>query len=283
MIWLLTALFPLAFGKGLMTKVGVCKNAPKDAATVMIVKQWHLAPKTITKGFKEKYPQEKNQSAIYIALADRIKNKKLDLVVAEGCEGEINDDFTTVFNGWDLATLKQQAQTKNFTRVVSHVPMKLEARFGEKILTVCGDDDKLIQEGLVRLSNLRGWAGFYSRLSELTSDTDRQKLFAESAAGVLKIDKDTPIPELVPKIKDKLVEELDGFNKTLTARNDRFVKTLQERTFKTAAVVIGGLHVEDLKNKVAEAGFQCEVLEPSGYAREDENLIRDFEKSIRAK
>ncbi len=223
MIWLLTALFPLAFGKGLMTKVGVCKTAPKDAATVMIVKQWHLAPKTITKGFKEKYPQEKNQSAIYIALADRIKNKKLSLVVAEGCEGEIDEKFSTAFNGWDLETLRKQAQTKSFNRILTHVPMKLEARFGDKILTVCGDDDKLIQEGLVRLSNLRGWAGFYNRLTELTSDTDRQKLFAESAAGVLKVAKETPISELVPKIKDKLAEELQAFNKPLTAPTARLV------------------------------------------------------------
>lgn len=265
-----------------MTKVGVCKKSSKEAATVMIVKQWHLAPKTITKGFKEKYPQERNQSAIYISLADRIKNKKMDLVLAEGCEGEINEKFTTVFNGWDLEAMKKQAQTKGFDRVLSHVPMKLEARFGEKILTICGDNDKLIQEGLVRLSNLRGWAGFYGRLTEPTSDSDRQKLFAESAAGVLKVDKETPIAELVPKIKEKISEELTAFNKTLAERNDAFVKALQAQSFKNAAIVIGGLHVADLKDKIEAAGYACEVMEPAGYSRDDENVIRDFEKAVQA-
>lgn len=283
MIWLLSAIFPLAFGKGLMTKVGTCKTAPKDAPIVMIVKQWHLAPRTITKGFKEKYPQEKNQSSIYIALADRIKHKRLDLLLAEGCEGEINDEFTTAFNGWDISALKKQAQTRAFERILSHVPMKLEARFGDKIRTLCGDDNQLIQEGLVRLSNMRGWAGFYNRLTEVTDDPERQKLFAESAARVLKVDLEMPIAELVPKIKEKLAEELEGFGKTLTARNDRFIKTLQTETFKSAAIVIGGLHVEDLKAKVEEAGFRCEVMEPRGYSRDDENVIREFERAIKAK
>ncbi len=283
MIWLLTAILSIAHGKGLMTKVGGCKNAPKDAASVMIVKQWHLAPRTINKGFKERYPQEKNQSAIYIALADRIKNKKMDLLLAEGCEGEINEKFTGVFNGWDIETMKKQAQTKAFQKIISHVPMKLEARFDEKILTLCGDNDKLIQEGLVRLSNLRGWAGFYGRLTEPTSDVERQKLFAESAAGVLKIDKETPITELVPKIKEKIAEELEAFKKSLNERNDSFVKVLQGQTFKNAAIVIGGLHVDDLKAKIETAGYACEVMEPTGYARDDEHVIRDFEKAVSSK
>lgn len=264
-----------------MTKVGVCKDAGNEAGTVYIIKQWHLAPKTVTKGFKEKYPQEKNQSAIYLALADKIKNKKLDLLVAEGCEGEINDQFTPVFNGWDMETLKKQSQSKGFDRLLTHVAMKLEARYNEKILTVCGDNEKLIQEGLVRLSNLRGWAGFYGRLTEPSSDNERQKLFAESAAGVLKVDKETPIAELVPKIKEKIGEELDAFQKSLGERNESFVKTLQAHTFKTAAVIIGGLHVEDLREKVEAAGFNCEVHEPTGYARDDENVIRDFEQAIK--
>ena len=281
MIWLLTALLSTASAKGLLTKVGACKAAAKEAPMVMVVKQWHLPPKTVTKGFKEKYPQEKNQSAIYLALADKIKNKKLDIVVSEGCEGEINGEFTGVFNGWDIESLRGQSQRKGYDRILTLIPMKLEARYGAKVQTVCGDNEKLVQEGNVRVSNMRGWAGFYTRLTEPSTDEEKKKLFTEAAAELLKMSKDTPAEELLPKIKEKLGAELELFNKSLTDRNDFMVKALEGKTFKTAAIVIGGLHVDDLKTKLETAGFNCELFEPTGYAREEEDLIKDFQKALK--
>jgi hypothetical protein len=235
----------------------------------------------VTKGFKEKYDQEKNQSAIYLALADKIKNKKLDLVIAEGCEGEINDQFTGVYNGWDLPSLKGQAQRKGFDRILTLVPMKLEARYGEKVQTVCGDNEQLIQEGNLRLSNMRGWVGFLEQLSEPGSDEEKRKNFASAAAALLKESAETPAAELIPKIKEKLGVELEAFTKSLSDRNDGMVKALEGKTFKAAAIVIGGLHADDLKSKLEAAGFSCEVDEPSGYRREDEELIKQFQKFLK--
>jgi hypothetical protein len=247
----------------------------------MVVKQWHLPPKTITKGFRERYPQEKNQSAIYIALADKVKSKKLDLVVAEGCEGEIDDSFATLFNGWDVASLKKIAQTKSFQRTLAPIPMKLEARFGAKLNTICGDDEKLIQEGNLRLSNMKGWAGYFGKLSD-ESDPEKAKPFTESAAALLKERKDSTAAQLLPKIRERLKLELEEFNKSLADRNDLFVKALQAHSFKNAAVVIGGLHADDLKGKIEAAGLNCDVWEPTGYARADEQLIKDFERTLGA-
>jgi len=281
LIWLLTLLLASANAKGLLSKIGSCKAADKEAPAVLVVKQWHLHPRTITKGFRDRYPQEKNQSAIYIGLADRIKNKKMDLVVAEGCEGEIKDEFATVFNGWDLASLKKISQTKGFDRIVAHVPMKLEARFGDKVTTMCGDSERLIQEGNLRLSNLRGYAGYYGKLSEPKADPEKIKPFAEAAAELLKEKRDAPPAVLLPKIKERLGNELELFFKSLADRNDLFVKALQANAFKGAAVVIGGLHVEDLKTKLEAAGFNCDIMEPTGYAREDEELIKEFQKALR--
>ena len=122
-----------------LTKVGSCAlptDGDKPAKTVMVVKQWHLSPKTITKGFKEKYPQERNQQAIYSALADAVKKKSVQLIVAEGCEGQIDADFKPNFNGWDFASLRAVAQTKGYDKILSHVPLKLEARFGDDLRTV---------------------------------------------------------------------------------------------------------------------------------------------------
>ena len=75
-----------------LKKVADCRNGQGDKH-VLVVKQWHLPPTTVTKGFKEKYPQEMNQTEIFNALEERIKKKKLDLVIAEGCEGEIDENF----------------------------------------------------------------------------------------------------------------------------------------------------------------------------------------------
>jgi len=267
-----------------MTKVSSCKvpeGENPNPKKVLVIKQWHLAPTTVTKGFKEKYAQEKNQTDIYKKLSAAVKSNRLDMVAAEGCEGEINNEFTTAFNGWKLDELKKQAQTKNYERILSHVPLKLEARWGDKLLTVCGDDEKLIQEGNLRLSNLRGWMGFWSRLTgDIKPSEERLALYAETAADLLKVPKNTPVPELKAKIRERSLEELDLFLQSLHKRNDSFVKTLSEREFKTAAVVIGGLHADDLRLKLEAAGLPCEVYEPAGYSKMDENLIQDFKKAL---
>lgn len=268
-----------AFALSNMSTVAKCDN-PKSTKKVYIVKQWHLGPMTVTKGFKEKYPQERNQTTIYKTLSEMVKKKKLQVVVAEGCEGEINSDFKTAFNGWTVGDLAKQSQTRGFDKIITNIPMKLEARWGEKLLTLCGDNEKLIQEGNLRLSNLRGWMGFWTKLSEGQGDPDKLKLYSEAAADLLKVPKSTPVDQLQAKIKDRFKEEIGLFQKSLQDRNDSFVNALKDREFNTAAVVIGGLHAEDLKEKMQAAGYACEVEEPRGYQREDENLIKEFQKAL---
>lgn len=281
MIWILSLLLTTLQAQARLNKVGSCKKPSEPmTAKIQVIKQWHLAPQTITKGFKEKYPQERNQTNIYLALLNDIKKKKVDLVVAEGCEGEINADFKPTFNGWDYESLKKISLTKTYDRIVSHVPLKLEARFQDKLLTVCGDNEKLIQEGNLRLSNLRGWGGFWTRLNENKNDLEKVKLLAESAADLLKVPKTTPIEQLLELIRKQISDELALFQKSLHDRNDGFVKALQTHPFTSASVIIGGLHASDLKEKLEAAGLPCDIMEPSGYTRENENLIRNFEKAV---
>jgi hypothetical protein len=275
--WLLS--FSLLFAhakssKPNLAKVGSCNTT--GTKQVLVIKQWHLSPTTVTKGFKEKYPQEKNQSAIYLALAERIKKGKLQVILAEGCEGgEINSSFTPEFNGWGYTSLQRAALGKGYDKVLSHIPLKLEAKFESKILTLCGDNEALIKEGNMRLSNLRGWSGFWSRLNG-TSGDDKVRLYADTAADTLKVDRATPVPDLLQKIKARMTDDLAAFKQSLTNRNASFVKVLQSQPFEAAAVVIGGLHADDLKEKLEAAGLGCEVLEPPGYRREDEQLLQVF-------
>ena len=106
-------------------------------------------------------------------------------------------------------------------------------------------------------------------------------MYSDSAADLLKIPRTTTHAELVSQIKSKLKEDLEAFRQSLNTRNDSFMKELQERSYSKAAVVIGGLHVEDLREKLEKAGIGCDVYEPPGYQRESENLIQDFQRDLR--
>ncbi len=260
-------------------KVASCEKSDSPQK-VLILKQWHLSPTTVTKGFKEKYPHEQNQAALYKFLAEAVRSQTLQLVIGEGCEGEINADFKPVFNGWDFTSLKAQSQQKNYSKIVSHVPLKLEARFGSQINTQCGDNEALIQEGNLRISNLRGWMGFLSRLSEEQKDLERKKLYVETAADLLKLPRDTAAPKLIDAIKDRIKQDVEAFRKSLSERNEFFVKALAPHEFETAAIVIGGLHWQDLKDKIQAAKLNCEVYQPPGYQASDERLLEEFQKSL---
>ncbi len=289
MVWIIALFMSVSFAKTKkpkadkpvtikMTKVATCEGSAEKK--VLVFKQWHLAPTTVTKGFKEKYPHEKNQTAIYKTLSELVKKKQLEVIVAEGCEGEIDGTFKPVFNGWSMPDLEKQAQTKNFERILTSVPMKVEARWGDKVVTICGDDLAMIKDSQMHLSNLRGWMGFWTRLSEAKPDDEKLKLYSEAAADLLKVPKDTKVEELKAKIGERSLGEIKEFEKSLHDRNGAFVKALGTREFKTAAIVIGGLHAADLKTKLQEAGYGCEVYEPPGYSSQDENLIQEFEKAL---
>jgi hypothetical protein len=252
---------------------------PAPTKKVLILKQWHLPPTTITKGFKEKYPQEQNQTALYKFLDENVKNKELQLIVGEGCEGEINSEFKTAFNGWDYNSLHAQYGQKSYSKIISQVPLKIEAKHGDRISTFCGDNDAAIQQANLRLSNLRGWMGFLDRLDEYKDNPEKQRPYIDAAADLLKAPKDTHPDQLVVQIKERIKLDLEAFNKSLQERDESFVKTLTDQDFKQAAVVIGGLHADDLKEKIEAAGMNCVVYEPPGYQPLDEKLIQEFQKA----
>jgi len=278
--WLYSVLtfLEIASARPLLVITATCvkTDSPK---TVRVIRQWPLPPMVFTKEFKEKYPNERNQTAIYSALLDDVKKKKVDLVVGEGCEGDIGPEFTAVFNGWTFESLRKVAFTKSYDRILTHVPLKLAARFEDKLRVKCGDNAALIQEGNVRITNLRGWSGYLSHLREKYVD-DRGKLYADGAADLLKISRATPLPELLTKVKDKVRGELAAFRRAIGERDDGFLKLVTETEFSTAAIVINGLHADDLKAKLQDAKLNCEIYEPPGYQKEDERLIQEFERLL---
>ncbi len=90
---------------------------------------------------------------------------------------------------------------------------------------LCGDNEELIQEGNVHVTNLRGWTGYVINLKKTFVD-DRGKLYADQASDLLKIPRTTLMPDLIKLIQGKVRTELAAFRAAITKRNDGFVKVV---------------------------------------------------------
>ena len=126
-------------------------GALSSAKHIWILKQWHVAPGVDTRDrIKAKeLPQAANQTAIYQQLDQWVKAHLLDTVIAEGCSGELTINSNIRFNGWSVQDLASVAHAPGFDQdVISHVPMKLEAKYGDQVRTICGDDEDLLQKKL---------------------------------------------------------------------------------------------------------------------------------------
>jgi hypothetical protein len=152
----------------LASLLAVASEKKPETKTIALLGQYHLSGKTITTDIEasKKLPQFNNQKSIYLVIDEWVKQKKLNLLISEGCEGEINQDFKTVFNGWDYSSLKKLKESKSFKDVLSLVPLKIEAKYDEAIKTVCGDNQLLIKEHQLIFSDLKGYVGFFSRLKQ---------------------------------------------------------------------------------------------------------------------
>ena len=141
--------------------VDSCKKT-KSKKQVFIFKQWHLSSEVDTKNkIPAKIPQRINQKNLYHELLKQIENKKIATVVAEGCEGVIDKNFKHKFNQWGYANLLEVKESSAYEDIMTHIPLKLEVIFGDKLQTFCGDNYDLIQKQLLAFSEMRGVVGFY--------------------------------------------------------------------------------------------------------------------------
>jgi hypothetical protein len=243
---------------------------------VWIFKQWHLSPGVDTKtSAPTGLPQEKNQVAIYRQLEKWISEARLSNLVAEGCSGAMAEGFAAKFNGWTLAELKKRAQDAEYVQILAPIPMKLEAKFGEKLNTVCGDDEKLIQAQSLALSNLRGLMGYLTRIEEFKAKPERAKAYLDGAREVLKLKAGASIEEVTKSLKAELKSEFAKIQSITASRNEKFAQTAIAVRGKGVdiAIVVGGLHADGIRKILGEKGLGCRVIEPSGYRPDDEEMV----------
>ena len=164
-------------------------------------------------------PQAANQTAIYRQLDQWIGAGVLQSVVAEGCSGELTRESKIKFNGWSLPELSVASKKMGFDQIVASVPQKLEAKFGDRVHTLCGDDDALIREHLMALSDLRGNFMFLARLVQYQKDPVRAKNYLEGVIDLYKLPKDTTISQAIKRLGAELSQVQARVRRVIDQRN----------------------------------------------------------------
>jgi len=251
----------------------------KEVNTVRIYKQWHLLAKNNTLDIEKSkaLPQYKNQKFIYNSLNKLISKKTVKAVISEGCEGEINKNFLSTYNGWNYKNLESEKDTKRFIDILTLVPLKLEVKYKENLLTICGDNLDLIEKNGLASSDLNAFTGYYSRLKQFkNTDARKYKLYKDSLLEGLTEEVKNPVE--YSRLKAK--ESLNSFKKYVQIRNDHFVKAIIENIDKNPAVIIGGVHLPDLKKKLTDKKVKFKVMEVEGYPENSDKIFDEIEKVL---
>lgn len=249
-------------------------SAASQAKTVALLGQWHLTAKTLTHNISEgkKLPQFSNQKAIYLVLDEWIRGGKISLLIAEGCEGEIDKGFRQSFNGWDYAKLDKRKNNSEYEDILSLVPLKIEVKHKKKIRTVCGDDLSLIKAHQRVFSDLTGFVGFYERLKP---SHKKNKAFNAYKVALEELEK-KKIKEPITYLKKRIRTLFDKEKELIEKRNKSFVELVKRSNDEVMAIVIGNRHLKGLEKDLKKIGIK--VLRPSLI---EETLPKtNFEKLI---
>lgn len=262
-----------------------CKSplaAPLPEKHVWLLKQWHADPGVDTHDLKKakKLPQAANQTAVYRQLDQWIGKQLLKTLIAEGCSGELTVESKLNFNGWTAESLQVEAGKIGFDQLVAHVPLKLEAKYGAKLRTLCGDDDLLIREHLRAFSDVRGTYGFMSRLLQHKDDPERAKVYLEGVIELYKLPPKTNIRLALDRLRKELRDAMDRLHAALDRRNDRVVSTIKAVGNGPVGVVYGGIHALGIIKRLETLGIGCSVIEPAGYRNDEAALMEQLETAI---
>jgi hypothetical protein len=235
---------------------------------VYILKQWHLDPTEDTLKSKKVLPQAENQNSIYEQMKEWIDSGEMKTVLAEGCTGEIKEDFAKRFNGWGMQDLLAKKDDPTFAKIQTHVPMKLKAFYGEKLQALCVDDEKIIKDQLLQMSDIRGDTGYLTRIEEFKDEPNHQRVYVDSAKEALKLPKNKKTDDVVKALKKDIDAKIKTVQEGISTRNKVIVENIKKINSPEMALIIGGLHAPELKKLLEKENIGCEILEPNGYKEE---------------
>ncbi|MCM2280719.1 MAG: hypothetical protein NDI61_02600 [Bdellovibrionaceae bacterium] len=262
------------------------KDSPKkdNGRFVLLIKQWHTAPGVNTvpkvagreRDLLKSIPQAENQIAIYRMLENWIGQGLLRHVLVEGCGYGISRGFETRFNGWNLRALEKRAGRADYAAVITHIGLKLEAKLGPVLDTICADNDELIKAHNLAFSDGRGVAGFLTRLNG-ASDTDpKARSYLSSVIDIYRLPPSTTVEQAVTQLKTEMKDVIGRIQRGFEERNKVMLRKILSSPARPMALVVGGAHAPDLKARLEKEGVPCAVIEPNGYRSEDDELINQL-------
>lgn len=247
--------------------------------SVVLIPQWHLSPGQNTKNLRQNLPQAQNQLSIYGQLSDWVESQNIQIVIAEGCEGVIDQGMKTSFNGWSLADL-QSLSDVDLDRSLTHVGMKLKAKFKDQLQVICGDDLSLIKKHQLVLSDIRGLFGFKIRIDQFKKDKVRRQAYLQNVKELLKLPKNLNEQETINALHSHLESKLNDFDDLTKKRNLSFTNTVKKAD-RRVAIVIGALHVKDLREQLQQQGYATQVFTPIGLDESGDQLTQRLKDMLK--
>lgn len=254
-----------------------------------IIPQWHLSPNTqTTNSFSSssKLPQYQNQQEIFIKVSELIKNKQINNLIIEGCEGDLENNQNVKFNGWSLVDLKKELQTqKSIDPIITNVGFKLYAANENMIIenhieVKCGDNIDLLKKNQLSLSEIRGLMGFKIRINDSKLNKIDKEKYLVTIKQLLSLPANTSLNELNSTIDLKINSEYENFKSLLEQRNESFLKMIQKMNGKTV-LVIGALHVDGIKNSISKQPIQTSIWWPEGINKADLELLEVLSRKLK--
>lgn len=246
---------------------------------VYIFKQWHLSPNDRSTEIEKSksFPQYENQVEIYKEVSKLVESGKTQLILAEGCEGEINKMFRPIFNGWSMGRLDRYKDDPKFSEILAPIPFKLKVKF-PNLKVLCGDNLELIKENQKAMSDLRGFTGFYTRLMDLQkTDKVQYKVYVNQLQSLYP---DEKISSPIQFTLDKSLKSLKMFERLIKERNHYFEKLAVKYKEASPVIIIGGLHTKDLVERFRKNQVNSNVITPKGYKDDEMKLIRLLKKNL---
>jgi hypothetical protein len=244
---------------------------------IVLVPQWHYSPHTQTRDHKLNLPQDKNQNAIFEQVSTWIQSQYIKSVVVEGCEGQLTSTPDISYNGWSLNILRDQ---KNIESIQTHVGLKLLSRFKGSAKVECGDDLNLIKKHQLALSDIRGLAGFKMRIESSNLSPQQRAQFISGLRDVLKLQKKSREEFVLKRLDQELKISIERFEALIKKRNEIFLAKAQSLPGRKV-IVIGALHIEDLKHILTEQNIPFAIWRPVGLDDDGSNLIPNLKKHLR--
>lgn len=260
--------------------IHTCKAAKADVPTVHFFKQWHLSSGVNTRENQSQFPQTRNLESIFLQLDQWVKNRKITAVVAEGCTGTLDHTSDFKVNGWTIRELVKSSSKTGFAKIPTSVPMKIEARFGSGIITLCGDEAELVREQLLAFSDAIADAKYLSKIVPNRKDPEKIRSYLDDVTGFLKIPKDTSVDGVIASLKEDFQKTLIRVQAAIDNRNRNLVSTIVSSQKKQIAVVYGGMHAEGVKTLLEEKGMNCRIIEPVGYQNDEAELLKQLSKAV---